>query len=183
MIAMHNIKILLLSLLILGTWDMAQAQNQKIGYIDSDFILSKIPEYEGIKQRLGSISQSWKDELNEMQAEIEALKQDFDAKEILYTEDVRKQKEEEIKQKIQQREQFLDTRFGPDGQYFAQQQELLEPLQQRILNATTKIADRDGFDFIFDRSGDYMFMFTRQSWNLSDEVLLELGIQLDDPNN
>ncbi|MEX0686133.1 MAG: OmpH family outer membrane protein [Balneolales bacterium] len=175
----YRSKILLVTFILLGCWEITQAQNQKIGFIDSEFILSNIPEYEGIQQRLASIGQVWKEEIDEMKVEIEALQQDFEAKEILYTEDVRRQKEEEIKQKIRQREDYIDSRFGPDGEYFAQQQELLEPLQQRIFDATTTIANRDGFDFIFDRSGDYMFMFTRQSWNLSEEVLLEMGIQLD----
>ncbi|MEX2403222.1 MAG: OmpH family outer membrane protein [Balneolales bacterium] len=169
--------------MILAVAGNSHAQNQKIGYVDTDYILSNIPEYEGIEQRLSGISQEWKDEIDEMQADIDALKQDYEAREILYTNEVRKQKEEEIKQKSQQREQFIDSHFGPDGEYFSRQQELLKPLQQRILEATNNIADRDGLDFIFDRSGDYMLLFARQSWNLSNEVLLELGIQIDELDN
>lgn len=169
--------------LFIGIAGISQAQNQKLGYVDTDYILSHIAEYEGIEQRLLGISEAWKNEIDEMQVEIDALKQEYAAREILYTEEVRNQKEEEIKQKVQQREQFIDSRFGPDGEYFSQQQELLEPLQQRILDATNTIAERDGFDFIFDRSGDYMFMFARNSWDLSEEVLLEMGIQIDDINN
>ncbi|MEX2639373.1 MAG: OmpH family outer membrane protein [Balneolales bacterium] len=166
--------------LILGLSMTVQAQNQKFGYIDSDYILSHIPEYEGIEQRLEGLVQTWEEELDEMQEDIDALKQQYEAREILYTEDVRSQKEEEIRQKVREREQLIDTRFGPDGEYFSQQQELLEPLQQRILEATTNIADREGFDFIFDRSGDYMFMYARQSWDLSDDILLEMGIQVEE---
>ncbi|MEX0779112.1 MAG: OmpH family outer membrane protein [Balneolales bacterium] len=181
---MNSLKIKIpILFLFLGIYGVVYAQEQKIGYIDTDYILSEIPEYEGIEQRLSGISQEWKNEIDEMQVNIDALKQDFEAREILYTDDVRRQKEQEIEQKIQQREQFLESRFGPDGEYFSQQQELLEPLQQRILEATNSIAEQDGFDFIFDRAGDYMFMYARRTWDLSDEVLLEMGIQVDEMNN
>ena len=69
-----------------------EAQNQKFGYFESDFILSNIPEYSGIEQRLQLLSDSWKQELSEMDSEIETLEEDYAAKEILYTDAIREEK-------------------------------------------------------------------------------------------
>lgn len=157
----------------------AMAQ-QKIGYIDSDVIMREIPEYTGIRQRLETIAQNWKQEIDEMQVEIERLQQDFEAREILFTPDIRRQRQQEIDQKIREREQYINRRFGPDGDYFRQQEELLEPLQQRILEAVVKVADREGFDHVFDRAGDYLFLYSRRRWDISRDVLDEMGIFLDD---
>ncbi|HKJ34609.1 MAG TPA: OmpH family outer membrane protein [Balneolales bacterium] len=156
-----------------------RAQNQKIGYIDSDYILSKIPEYSGIKQRLQEMSKQWKAKLQKMQDQIDQMQKDYQAKEILYTPEVRKEKKKEIQNKVDARKAYMDSKFGPNGEYFQKQKELLQPLQQKILNAVNKIAQREGYDFVFDRSGDYLFLYTRSEWNLSDKVLQEMGVQVD----
>ena len=92
------LKIIFFLLAILIIVDV-EAQNQKFGYFESDFILSNIPEYSGIEQRLQLLSDSWKQELFEMDSEIEELEEDYAAKEILYTDDIREEKKLEIRQK------------------------------------------------------------------------------------
>lgn len=170
------------SLLVMAFVD-ATAQDQKIGYINSDEILEKMPEYEGIAQRLDLVSQGWKEELERMDEEIDELQKEFEAKEILFTEEVRAQKKKEIESRIAAREQFLQAKFGPEGEYFKKQKELLEPIQRLVLDAVNTVAETDGFDMIFDRAGDVRLIFTREEWNLNNEVLLELGIELDDTGN
>lgn len=156
---------------------------QEIAYIDSDFVMEEIPEYEGIKQRLETIAENWKEEIDEMQVEIERLRQEFEAREILFTPDVRRQRQQEIDNKVRDREQYIERRFGPEGDYFRQQEELLEPLQQRILEAVVKVAERDGYDHVFDRAGDYLFLFSRDRWDISRDVLEEMGIFVDDEDS
>jgi outer membrane protein len=178
----HTLSALLYLALITGLFtNVANAQNQKIGFIDSEYILSKMPEYTGIDQRLRQMSQEWQQEIDRMQSETERLKQEFQSREILYTSEQRQQKLTEIDNKIRERERFLQSKFGPDGDYFKQQQQLLEPIQLKIVEATDRVAARDGFDFVFDRSGDYLFLYTRPQWNISNEVLLDMGIQVDEP--
>lgn len=161
----------------------SNAQNQKIGYVDTDYLLSKIPEYQGIDQQLRLISEEWKKELDRMQEEITRLKEDYEAREILYTDEVRMQKQQEIQQKIEQREQYLEQKFGAEGEYYQQQKELLEPVQRKVFEAINAVARRDGFDFIFDRSGNTNLLYFRPEWNLDDEVLIELGINPDETSN
>lgn len=173
---------LLLGLLITFVYDL-DAQNQKIGYVDTDAILSKIPEYQGIDQQLRLLSQEWKKELDSMQQQIERLKEDFEAREILYTEEVRKQKQEEIRRLVRQREQYMEQKFGSDGEYYRKQRELLEPIQRKVFDAINSVARSGGYDFVFDRAADTSLLFFRQEWNLNDEVLLELGIDPDETSN
>lgn len=161
----------------------AEAQQQKIGYVDTDLLVSQIPEYQSVQQQLSSISQQWRQELDQMQQEIEKLKEDFEAREILYTEEIRKQKEQELNNKIQQRQQYLEQKFGSNGEYFEQQKQLLEPIQRRVFEAISRVAERDGFNFIFDRSQKTDILFAQESWNLNDEVLLELGITPEETSN
>lgn len=175
---MKRIFILLSLILVLGVVQ-GTAQDQKIGFIDSDYILSRMPEYSGLEQRMRAINEEWRKEIEEMDLEIQRLEREFVAREILYTDEVRNQKDNEIENLKRQREQYVNSRYGPEGEYFKQQQLILEPLQRRIMEAVETISTRDNFDFVFDRSGDFLFLYARSQWNLSDDVLLELGVQIN----
>ncbi len=170
--------ILFLFILILAGSE-AYAQNQKIGFIDSDYILSRMPEYSGLEQRLRALTEEWREDIEELDREIDQLEREYSAREILYTDEVRRQRINEIETKKRQREQYVNSRYGPEGEYFRQQQLILEPLQRRIIDAVERISSRDNFDFVFDRSGDFLFLYARSQWNLSDDVLLELGVQIN----
>ena len=159
------------------------AQDQKIGYVDTDYILSQMSEYEGIKQKLSSISSEWNSELEEMQNEIEQLKEDYQAKEILYTDELKKKKKQAIQNKIEQRQQYLDQKFGAKGEYFQKQKELLEPIQRKVFEAVNTVAQEQDFDFVFDRAQNSNMLYGVQEWNLNQEVLQELGVTLNDPSN
>jgi outer membrane protein len=165
--------------LIFGISLQVQGQDQKIGYFESEVILAQIPEYNGIEQRLQLLSDGWQQELDELDAEIEALEEDYKAKEILYTEEIREQKRNEIRQKKQSRDTFLNQKFGPEGEYFQNQRDLLEPIQRQIFTALRTVAQKQGFDFVFDRSGDIYMVYARGEWNLNEAILLELGIEVE----
>lgn len=155
------------------------AQEQKIGYFDSEYILAQIPEYEGITQRLQLLSENWNQEIDEMNEEITALEEDYAAKEILYTEEIRAQKKQEIQQKKKNRDAFLNQKFGPEGEYFDNQNKLLEPIQRQIFTAVRAVAQRQEYDFVFDRSGDIYMVYARGEWNMNEAILLELGIEVE----
>lgn len=185
---MHKLylyKSFILTLLVgvIGLISPASAQEQKIGFVNTDIILSKIPAYQGIQQDLRNLSSEWKKELDVMQQEIEELKEDYEAKEILYTDDIRAQKQQEIKSLVQQREEYMEQKFGSDGEYFQKQQELLEPIQRRIFQVIEAISSRQGFDFIFDRAQNSTMLFGSEQWNLNRQVLQELDITLNDTSN
>ncbi|WP_171032840.1 OmpH family outer membrane protein [Fodinibius saliphilus] len=170
-------------MIVLFAVQSATAQQQKIGYIDTDYILSQMSEYEGIQQQLESISSEWNARLEKMKNEVEQLKEDFAAKEILYTDKLRKEKKQEIEAKMKQRQQFLDQKFGAEGEYFRKQKELLEPIQRKIFNAVNSVAQRKNFDFIFDKAQKSDMIYSAQEWNLNKEVLEELGVTLNESSN
>lgn len=159
------------------------AQDQKIGYFDSDYILSNLPEYNGLEQQLELIASQWRAELEQMQNELNQLKEDFEAKEILYTPEIRKQKQDEINQKMNDIRFFREQKFGPDGEYFQRQQELLEPIQRQVFEAVQAVAARNGYDFVFDRAGDIRLVYARNEWSIDEEILIELGIDINEINN
>lgn len=156
----------------------ARAQ-QKIGYVNTDVILDEIPEYEGIQQQLRVISEQWRAQLEQMQQEIDQLEEDFKANEILFTDEIRQEKKQLIEQKKQARKNYLEQKFGPEGEYFQKQKELLKPIQRNIYKAILAVAQRGNYDFVFDRAKNASLLFGEKQWNLNQDVLQELGVTLD----
>lgn len=169
----------ILSATIILIWvgfEVSFAQNQKIGFINSDEIMQNMPEYSGVEQRLDLMSESWRQEIRELEEEIEELREDFEAREVLFTDEVREERLQEIEAKDRELDQLIESRFGPEGEYFTRQKELLEPIQRQIYEALNRVADRDDFDFVFDRAQDSRMLFAREQWNLTEDVMVELGL-------
>lgn len=165
-------------LLGLGAPGLAVAQ-QRIGYVDSQYILDNLPEYATVEQKLDQLEQQWREEIQQKREEVQALQEEFRAWELLYTEEEREQKQEEITQARQEVEQLRERYFGPEGELYSRQQELMRPIQERILEAVETVATAEGYDYVLDRKGEALFMFARESHDLSDQVLQELGINVD----
>ena len=154
---------------------------QRIGYVDSESILSRTPEYATVQQQLDRMAQEWQGEVEERRSEVEEMFREYQARELLYTNEERQRKREEIVQAEDEVERLRMQYFGPEGDLFQQQEQLMRTIQEKVLADIEEVAERENYDYVFDKGGDYLFMFAREEFNLSDEVLLELGIDVDDP--
>lgn len=163
--------LLLLSLPALG--------QQKTGYVDSEYILQNLPEYASVQQNVDRLAQEWQGEMDKMQRDVDELFREYQARELLYTNEERKRKQEEIIQQENEIEQFRLRYFGPEGELFKQQEQLMRPLQERILEAIEKVATSEGYDYVFDKGGDFLFLYARDQFDLSLYVLEELGIDTE----
>jgi outer membrane protein len=149
---------------------------ERIAYIDSEAILEQITEYRTVQSNLDRLAQQWQSELNTLQQEVDALVRDFEARELLFTEAERERKRDEIRAKEQELESKRMQRFGPEGEFFREQQRQMRPVQERLLTAIEEVAQAEEYDYIFDKSGDYLFLYARPELDVSDLVLEELGI-------
>lgn len=152
------------------------AAQQKIGFVDSEAILRLLPEYQTARQQVDRLATEWQSELDAMQREIDQMQQDFEARELLYTTEDRQRRLDEIGLRRTEMAQYRRRQFGPEGELFRQEQQLIRPIQERVLEATETIAEEGDYDFVFDRSGDFLFLYASDTHNLTDLVLDELGV-------
>ena len=171
------------SLFLLGFTVFAGAQQQKIGYVNTDQILSQMPSYEGAQQQLQQIGTEWKEQLKVMDEEIQKLKKGFQSQKVLYTDEQKEKKRQRIQKKMNRRQEFMKQKFGAKGEYFQKQKELLEPIQQRIFKAIDAVAKQQNFDFIFDRAQNSGLLYGKGEFNLNDRVLQQLDITLKESRN
>ncbi|MDA1028016.1 MAG: OmpH family outer membrane protein [Bacteroidetes bacterium] len=151
---------------------------QKIGYVNSDIILQAMPNYATIQQQMDRMAADWQKELDQLKKDLDEQFRDYQARELLYTNEERLRRRSEIVSAEDDLERLRVKYFGPEGDIFLEQEKLMRPLQEKILQAIDDVATAEGYDYVFDVAGDFLFMFRRPQFDLSENVLLELGIDV-----
>jgi len=154
---------------------VAQAQKTtKIGYIDMDYILEKVPEYAEAKNQLEQKANTWKQEIETKKNEIKKLKDALASEKVLLTKELINDKEEEINVLEKEMLDYQQKRFGPQGDLIIQKSALVKPIQDQVFNIVQDIAVQRKYDFIFDKSSDLTMLFTAERFDISDFVLKAL---------
>lgn len=152
-----------------------QAQKTtKIGYIDMDYILEKVPEYAEAKNQLEQKAATWKQEIETKKNEIKKLKDALASEKVLLTKELINDKEEEINVLEKDMLDYQQKRFGPQGDLMIQKSALVKPIQDQVFNVVQDIAAARNFDFIFDKSSDLTMLYTAERFDISDFVLKAL---------
>ncbi len=154
---------------------------QKFGYIDSDYILKKLPEYSKAEKELNMLSSKWQAEIEKMKKEYEKMQTDFKAEEILLTEEMKKERLDTLAGREKAIKEYQKKIFGFEGMIFLKRQELMKPVQDKVFEAVEKVAKSKSLQIIFDKSGDLVMVYTNPIHDYTDYVLEELG--LGDPND
>lgn len=155
--------------------------SQKVGYIDSEFIIKKMPEFKKAEAELAEISQKWQKEIETKKQEIEKLKTDFKAEEVLLSEDMKKERLDTIFVKENHLKDQQKKIFGYEGLIFLKRQELMKPVQDKVFEAVEKVSKAKQIQIMFDKAGDLVMIYTNPIHDYTDFVLDKLG--LGDPND
>ncbi|ALJ01284.1 hypothetical protein DC20_07000 [Rufibacter tibetensis] len=158
------------------------AYAQRFGYIDSGFILQKMPAYANAQSEVEKLSQTWQKEIEGMRAELEKLQKSYQAEEILLTPDMKKKRQEELNRKDTELREFQRKMFGFEGALFKRRQELIRPAQDQLFEAVEKIVRARGLNFMFDKSGDVVMLYTDPRHDYTEFVLEELGLASKEQN-
>ena len=167
---------LLILLLVASSLAVPAAAQQKLGFVDSDLVLQRLPEFNTVSQDLDRLAAQWQSELDRLAGQADALRAEYAARELLYTDAEKERKIQEIEAKATEREALRRRYFSPDGELFREQQNRLRPVQERVLAAIEAVAEDEGYDCVFDRTGDLVFLYTKPRHDLTQLVLDELGV-------
>lgn len=172
---------LAISLFAILSFGLNFVSAQKFGYIDSDFILGKMPDYQKAQGEIDQLSAGWQKEIEEMSAKIESLYGSFKAEEVLLTEEMRLERQTEIKKKETELKEYQKKIFGFEGLYFLKKKELVKPLMDKVWDATEKVAKANRLAIVFDKAAELTMIYTDPRHDYTDFVLEELG--LGDPHD
>lgn len=151
-----------------------QVQAQRFGIVDSEYVLTQIPEYAKAQQQLDQLSRTWEGEIEALLSEADALRRAYEAEKILLTEEKRAEREAAIKAKEEEAKQKQQLYFGIKGKIYIKRQELIKPLQDKIFNAVQEVARRRNLDVVFDKGSELITLYVSEKVDISDEVIENL---------
>lgn len=156
---------------------------QKFAYVDSDYILQNIPEYQDAQNQLDGFSEEWQTDIEKKFSEIDALYRKYQADAVLLPEDMKRKREDEIISREREVKKFQEEIFGQEGTLFKKREELVLPIQERVYNAIEKIAGLKNYGIVFDKASGASMLFSDPKLDISDQVLEELGYSYNTQRN
>ena len=153
---------------------------QRYAYVDTDYILKNLESYQDAQKELDRISGQWQKEIEQRYEAIDRLYKAYQAEKVLLTEDMRKEREEEIVRQEEEAKSWQRQRFGVDGDLFRRREELIQPIQEEVFQAIKQVADGGGFSVMFDKAGQSNILYADPRYDKSDRVLSRLGVSAND---
>jgi outer membrane protein len=161
-------------LLLLPSGVYAQA---KIGYIDSEAIMKKLPEAQDAQKTLDQIVAGWQDELSKSQSQWQKKFDEYDRRKLIMSDQARAAAERELMDMEKKINDFRTQKFGPNGEMLAKQSEMMKPIQDKIFKAIQDVATADSYDYVFDKSGQILLLYVNEKFDLTTKVLAKLNVQ------
>lgn len=168
---MKKIGLVLSFLLLAVTANYAQP---KIGYVDSDTIMKQLPDAQDTQKKLDAQIKEWQEELSKLEKDWKDKYDDYEKRKLILSEQKRVEIEKELVQMEDATSKFRQEKFGVRGELFQKQEELMKPIQNRIFTAIQEVAKDEDYDFIFDRSGDIIFLYAKEEYDVTNLVLEKL---------
>ena len=150
---------------------------QKYCYVDTKYILDNMPEYSEAQNELNKTSEKWQREIELRYEAIENMNKAYRAERVLLTEDMKREREEEIAQSELEAKELQKKRFGLSGDLFKKREELIKPIQDKIFKAIKELAEGGNYMVIFDKSSQSSIIFASPKYDKSDRVLKKMGIK------
>jgi outer membrane protein len=165
------ISILFFSFLIFSSTMFAQL---KIGYVDSEAIMLKLPDAQDAQKRIDTQIDEWQKEINELQNEWKVSYDDYERRKLIMGNQKRAEVEKELVTLEEKVEDLRQSKFGANGELYKKQDEFMKPIQNQVFAAIEEVALEKELDFVFDRSGDLIFLYAKEEYDITGEVLNKL---------
>jgi outer membrane protein len=149
---------------------------QKFGYVDTNYILNQMPEFKEAQGEIDQLSKSWHQEIQKMYTDIEGMYSELKAEEVLLTKEMRDERITEIGLKEDSVKAYHNQVFGVDGLFFLKKKELVKPVQEKVYEAIEKVSKNHRLQFMFDKAGDLVIIYSDPIHDYTDYVLEELGL-------
>ena len=154
------------------------AADMKIGYIDSNRIMSEYENVRDVQIKLEKEQRRLETEYNSMLSQLDSLKQVFDRQRLLMSDTRKVEKENELIQMEREIQEFQLNKFGPEGEIYRTQSTYLEPVLKEVDAAIKVVASQRGYDYVIDAVSGAI-VYALDSHDITDAVLKELSTKTE----
>ncbi|WP_294244408.1 OmpH family outer membrane protein [uncultured Chryseobacterium sp.] len=164
---MKNLKIVF-TFIVLFSFGIISAQ--KVGVVDTEYILNKMPQYKEAEARLNAQIDTWQSELQNLQSEYERKRSAFESEKVLLIGDQLKLREKEVMDLEKNIKTTTSLRFGATGEIKKLRTNLVQPFQDQIWGAIKTMAEKNGLAMVLDKTSNNVIFLQKRS-DYSDKVL------------
>lgn len=161
------------AMVLVGTNAFGQG-TYKFGHINSQDLLTAMPERDSAQVVLENYAQKLEDQLDVMNVEYNKKLQEYMAERDNLSQLIRETKEQDLTD-MQQRIQRFSNTAQQDMQM--KQGEVMQPIVEKAQNAIKEVAESNGYTYIFDLAGGAVLYFSDDSEDILPMVKAKLGIQ------
>lgn len=163
---MKNFKVFFLLTLLSGFLGA-----QKIGVVDTDYILSKLPQYREAQERLNAQINNWQTEIQTLQSEFDKKKTLLENERVLLVGDQLKMREKEVDDLDKKIKAMINNRFGTMGEINNVRSSLTKPFQDQIWGAIKTVSEKNALGIVLDKSNNISVIFLEKRYDYTDKVL------------
>ncbi|MBC8155379.1 MAG: OmpH family outer membrane protein, partial [Bacteroidetes bacterium] len=142
--------------LLAFVWGAQPATAQKFGYVDTEFVFGKMPEYQKALGEIDKFADKWSRDIQDKYVEIDKLQKAYQAEEILLTDDMKRDRQRAISEKEREAREYNNKVFGYEGLLFQKKKELIKSPMELVNRALEKVAAQKKLDFLFDKASDFV---------------------------
>lgn len=151
---------------------------QKVAFVVSDVIRDNFPEARQAEQRIKSIVDDWKRELEGLDKQIEDLKQEIAKNRLVWSDEEKSTKDKQLADLQLSRKEFARHKFEPGGEYDQVVKAMMKPIEEKIYATVQQVAADEGFDIVLDKSV-MSLPYANSKYDLTVKVLRKLGVNVE----
>lgn len=149
---------------------------QKIGWVDTQEIMKQLPDAIEAQGKLDALVAQWQGEINKVQTQLQQESDDYQKRRLILPEQARVQEENKLSDLQKKIVDMRNQRFGQNGDLYQQQNTIMRPIQETIMRAIQDVAKAGDYDYIFDKSGQLLLMYSNDKYDVTQQVLDKLKI-------
>jgi len=163
--------IFFLVFILLCVSEIFSQKQLRVGYINMDYILANLDDYNSANEEYNIKLDLWRKEIESRKLSIKVANEELEIKKPLIPDEIYQNLKDEIDFDEKQLNEYIQKRFGPEGDWLIQEKILIQPIQDEVLAIVQKIAEKNKFDFIFDKSSAIIMLYSEKKYDISELVL------------
>ena len=167
--------VLLFTILALVCSNIFAQTVQKSGYVDSQVILAQYAPAIKAQSDLDAIAAKWTAQRDSMLASLQSAYQAYGTQKEMMTPEKQRETEQQLVTQQQNIQRFESQKFAqPNGELYQKNEQLLAPVKAKIMDAIAKVAQSEGLQFVFDKTGDVVLLYADDQFDITYKVLDKL---------
>jgi outer membrane protein len=147
----------------------------KIGYVNSQEVLSSFPDAVEANRKLEAEASEWQAELRRREEDLTQRQEQIEQQSMLLSDAKKQQLAEELQALYIEAQQYQNEKFGEQGEFFRRREELFAPVYDKINETIQNLGQSEGYDFIFDSIAGNL-LWAKPEYDSTDKVLAALGV-------